>query len=87
MSDAKELYSRRTVQVSHNETLVRSWFDVEEHLIKRTIDVDGRVLDEETVDVSVIESRCDEEEEIVSTDEDTPDDEVVEEVFDEDEEN
>jgi hypothetical protein len=84
MSDAKTIRIIQTVHVDHNETVQRSWYDVVERTIERSLDEDGNVLAEDIVDEQVIEEGLDPVEEIIATDEETKADEVMEEVPDED---
>jgi hypothetical protein len=84
MSAAKTIRIIQTVHVDHNETVERSWYDVVERTIERSLDEDGNVLAEDIVDEQVIEEGLDPVEEVIATDEETEADEVVEEVPDED---
>jgi hypothetical protein len=84
MSAAKTIRIIQTVHVDHNETVERSWYDVVERTIERSLDEHGNVLAEDIVDEQVIEEGLDPIEEIIATDEETEADEVVEEVPHED---
>jgi hypothetical protein len=84
MSDTKTIRIIQTVHVSHNEKVERSWYDVVERTIKRTLDEEGEIVEEEIVDEQVIEEGLDPVEEVTATDEETDADEIVNEEIEED---
>jgi hypothetical protein len=85
MSESKTIRLIQTVHISHNETIERSWYDVVERTIERSLDADGNILADEIVEEQVIEEGLAPTEEILSTDEDTGADKIVDEVVDEEE--
>jgi hypothetical protein len=85
MSESKTIRLIQTVHVSHNETIERSWYDVVERTIVRSLDEQGNILSDEVVEEQVIEEGLGVEEEIIATDEDTDADEIIDEVVDEEE--
>jgi hypothetical protein len=85
MSESKTIRLIQTVHVSHNETIERSWYDVVERTIVRSLDEQGNILSDEVVEEQVIEEGLGMEEEIIATDEDTDADEIIDEVVDEEE--
>jgi hypothetical protein len=85
MSESKTIRLIQTVHVSHNETIERSWYDVVERTIVRSLDEQGHILSDEVVEEQVIEEGLGVEEEIIATDEDTDADEIIDEVVDEEE--
>jgi hypothetical protein len=85
MRERKTIRLIQTVHISHNETIERSWYDVVERTIERSLDTEGNILAEEIVEEQVIEEGLDPTEEILSTDEDTDAAEIVEEVVDDEE--
>jgi hypothetical protein len=73
------------VEVPHNETIVREWYDRIVRTITRELDANGGIVSEEVVSEEELETRCEEREETIATDEDTEDEEVIsEEIEDED---
>jgi hypothetical protein len=85
MSESKTIRLIQTVHVSHNETIERSWYDVVERTIVRSLDEQGNILSDEVIEEQVIEEGLGVEEEIIATDEDTDADEIIDEVVDEEE--
>jgi excisionase family DNA binding protein len=84
MSDARTIRMIQTVRVSHKETVERSWYDVVERTIARTLDENDEILAEEVIDEQVIEEGLDPVEEVIATDEETDADEIVNEEIEED---
>jgi hypothetical protein len=62
MSDTKIIHIIQTVHVDHNETVERSWYDVVERTIERSIDDEGNILSDEIIDEVVIEEGLEVEE-------------------------
>jgi hypothetical protein len=85
MSESKTIRIIQTVHVSHNVTLERSWYDVVERIIERSVDEDGSILADEIVQEQVIEEGLEVAEEVIATDEDTEPDEITEEIIEEEE--
>jgi hypothetical protein len=54
MSEGKTIRVTQTVHVSHNLTIERSWYDVIERVIERSVDDDGSILADEVVEENVI---------------------------------
>jgi hypothetical protein len=84
MSDTRTIRMIQTVQVSHKETVARSWYDVVERTIERTLDENDEILAEEVIDEQVIEEGLDPVEEVIATDEETDTAKIVNEEIEED---
>jgi hypothetical protein len=80
MGESKKIRLIQTVHVFHNVTVARSWYDVVERTIERSLDENGHIVADEILEEQVIEEGLDLEEEVLSTDEDTEADEIVDEV-------
>jgi hypothetical protein len=83
MSESKTIRLIQTVHISHNQTTERSWYDVVERTIERSIDEQGNIISDETVEEQVIEEDLGVEEEIIAIDQDPAAEEIVDEVVDE----
>jgi hypothetical protein len=83
MTSTKTIAIIQEVHVPHNETIVKTWYDVVQRTIEREIDTEGNVVREEFISEADIETYCDVEEETISSDDDPGDEEIVREEFEE----
>jgi hypothetical protein len=85
MTSTKTITIIQEVHVPHNETVVRTWYDIVQRTIEREIGPQGNIVSEEVVHEDTSQSYCDLEEETLETDEDLEDEEIVSEEFEDDE--
>jgi hypothetical protein len=83
MTSTKTIAIIQEVHVPHNETIVKTWYDVVQRTIEREIDTEGNVVREEFISEADIETYCDVDEETIISDDDPGDEEIVREEFEE----
>jgi hypothetical protein len=76
----------QTVHVPHNETVMRTWYNIEVRTLEREVDDAGQVLAERIIETHLEESECDLEEETLERDVEAGEEEIVEEEVEADEE-
>jgi hypothetical protein len=76
----------QTVHVPHNETVMRTWYNIEVRTLEREVDDEGHVITERLIETHLEESECDLEEETLERDIEAGEEEIVEEEVEADDE-